>query len=264
MDGYFGGGRVGVGVALYATRCNCIADLWVILVSFTAITLCVASHRVYIIVVCFVIDSVQKFLDTPTYMFGTFFKILPSNSTGGFNWNLMKTKGILCTDEHWNRVSAEWDSAALQLWTSLSCPHSTSETELWQCSNSELWAVCVFVGWNSIKSPSPSYDPSQAVSISDESHISSIHIYDPFLNLNIYFKLILIGCFRPCPTVATPTCWTIVPWSWQPLPGIWPWLYQCEFVGQTSLNVTVFVGSFHNRWHYSVCPKYCYHCPLNL
>jgi uncharacterized membrane protein len=34
-------------------------------VSFTAITLCVASQRVFI-VVYFVIDSVRKLLDTPT------------------------------------------------------------------------------------------------------------------------------------------------------------------------------------------------------
>jgi hypothetical protein len=33
-------------------------------VSFAAITLCVASQRVFIIVVYFVIDSVRKLLDT--------------------------------------------------------------------------------------------------------------------------------------------------------------------------------------------------------
>jgi hypothetical protein len=36
-------------------------------VSFTAITLCVAPQRVFI-VVYFVIDSVWKLLDTPSYM----------------------------------------------------------------------------------------------------------------------------------------------------------------------------------------------------
>jgi hypothetical protein len=35
-------------------------------VSFAAITLCVASQRVFIVVVDFVIDSVRKRLDTPT------------------------------------------------------------------------------------------------------------------------------------------------------------------------------------------------------
>jgi hypothetical protein len=37
------------------------------LVSFAAITLCVASQRVFVVVVCFVIDSVRKFFDTPSY-----------------------------------------------------------------------------------------------------------------------------------------------------------------------------------------------------
>jgi hypothetical protein len=43
-------------VQLSATRCSFIAILWVSLVSFAAITLCVASHLVFIIV----IDSVRK------------------------------------------------------------------------------------------------------------------------------------------------------------------------------------------------------------
>jgi hypothetical protein len=39
-------------------------------VSFAAITLCVASQRVFIFVsVYFVIDSVQKLLDTPSYLY---------------------------------------------------------------------------------------------------------------------------------------------------------------------------------------------------
>jgi len=36
-------------VQLSATRCSCIAILWVSLVSFAAITLCVASQRVFIV-----------------------------------------------------------------------------------------------------------------------------------------------------------------------------------------------------------------------
>jgi hypothetical protein len=56
-------------VELSATRCSCIAILWVSLVSFAAITLCVASQRVFVvIVVYFVIDSVRKLLDTPSYV----------------------------------------------------------------------------------------------------------------------------------------------------------------------------------------------------
>jgi hypothetical protein len=60
-------------VQLSATRCSCIAILWVSLVSFAAITLCIASKRVFIVVsVYFVIDSVRKLLDTPSYTFLSF------------------------------------------------------------------------------------------------------------------------------------------------------------------------------------------------
>jgi hypothetical protein len=60
-----------------ATRCSCIAILRVRLVSFSAITLCVASQRVFVVVIVvvdFVIDSVRKRLDTPSYtaMYGEF------------------------------------------------------------------------------------------------------------------------------------------------------------------------------------------------
>jgi hypothetical protein len=56
-------------VHLSATRCNCIAILWVSLVSFAAITLCVTSQQVLTVVnVYFVIDSVRKLLDTPSYL----------------------------------------------------------------------------------------------------------------------------------------------------------------------------------------------------
>jgi hypothetical protein len=53
-------------VQLSATRCRCIAILWVSLVSFAAITLYVASQREFIIVVYFVVDSVRKLLDIPS------------------------------------------------------------------------------------------------------------------------------------------------------------------------------------------------------
>jgi hypothetical protein len=55
-------------VKLSATRCSCIAILWVSLVSSTATTLCVASQRVIQkLSVYFIIDSVRKLLDTPSY-----------------------------------------------------------------------------------------------------------------------------------------------------------------------------------------------------
>jgi hypothetical protein len=55
-------------VQLSATRRSCIAILWVTLVSFAAITICVASEWVFIDVVYFVIDSVRKLVDTPSYV----------------------------------------------------------------------------------------------------------------------------------------------------------------------------------------------------
>jgi hypothetical protein len=55
-------------VQLSATRCSCMAILWANPVSFVAITLCVASQWACIVVnIYFVIDSVRKLLDTPSY-----------------------------------------------------------------------------------------------------------------------------------------------------------------------------------------------------
>jgi hypothetical protein len=60
-------------VQFSATRCSYIAILWVSLVSFAAITICVTSQRDFIIidVVYFFIDSIRKLLDTPSYNFVT-------------------------------------------------------------------------------------------------------------------------------------------------------------------------------------------------
>jgi hypothetical protein len=56
-------------IKLSATRCSCIAILWVSLVSFAVITLRVVSQRVFIVVsIYFVIDAVRKLLDTPSYL----------------------------------------------------------------------------------------------------------------------------------------------------------------------------------------------------
>jgi hypothetical protein len=56
-------------VRLSAIRCSCISILWVSLVSFAAITFCVASKRVFlVIVVYFFIGSVRELLDTPSYI----------------------------------------------------------------------------------------------------------------------------------------------------------------------------------------------------
>jgi hypothetical protein len=55
-------------VQLPATRCSCIAILLVSLVSFAAITLCVASQRVFVLSVYFIIHSVRKLLDIPSML----------------------------------------------------------------------------------------------------------------------------------------------------------------------------------------------------
>jgi len=56
-------------VQLFATRCSCITIPWVSLVSFAAITLCVACQRVLTVVaVYFVVNWVRKLLDTPEYV----------------------------------------------------------------------------------------------------------------------------------------------------------------------------------------------------
>jgi len=55
-------------VQLSAIRFSCSTILWVRLVSFAAIILCVASQRVFVVVsIYFLIDSVRKHLGTPTY-----------------------------------------------------------------------------------------------------------------------------------------------------------------------------------------------------
>jgi hypothetical protein len=54
-------------VQLCATLCSYITILLVSLVSFSTITLCVASQQVLIVVVYFIINSVWKLLDIPLY-----------------------------------------------------------------------------------------------------------------------------------------------------------------------------------------------------
>jgi hypothetical protein len=52
-------------VQLSNIRCNCIGILWVIVVSFAAITLCVASQRVFIFVIYFVMTQSGNFWIQP-------------------------------------------------------------------------------------------------------------------------------------------------------------------------------------------------------
>jgi hypothetical protein len=52
-------------VQLSATRCGCIAILWVSLVSFAAITLCVASQREFIVVGFIWLSGGWEFFSSP-------------------------------------------------------------------------------------------------------------------------------------------------------------------------------------------------------
>jgi hypothetical protein len=55
-------------VQLSATSCSSVAILWVSLVTFAAITLCVATQWAFVVVVVyFIIDSVWDLMDTPLY-----------------------------------------------------------------------------------------------------------------------------------------------------------------------------------------------------
>jgi hypothetical protein len=57
-------------VQLSAPRCSCITILWVSLVSFATITLCVASQQVFFVVsIYFIIDSVQKLIHPCTWIY---------------------------------------------------------------------------------------------------------------------------------------------------------------------------------------------------
>jgi len=63
-------------VQLSATRYSCITILLISLVSFAAITFCVASQQVVPKVsIYFVIDSLWKLLDTPLYVYTYMFLI---------------------------------------------------------------------------------------------------------------------------------------------------------------------------------------------
>jgi hypothetical protein len=80
-------------VQLSATKCSFIAILWVSLMSFATMTLCVASQRVFVVVVVvvvdFVIDSVRKLLNIASYCILTSLHLL--------NYNEMTWCVIICS-----------------------------------------------------------------------------------------------------------------------------------------------------------------------
>jgi hypothetical protein len=142
-------------VQLSATRCSCIATLWVRLVNFAAITLCIASQRVFIVVsVYFAMDSVRKLLDTPSYNTGC---VRPWSPTARSEVNVKDARNE--TSCHWGsrinpvtaprrqRTSSSW-SVSVLAWTCSQNRHfnwilltsqsySTSSYEI--CDTSEMW-----------------------------------------------------------------------------------------------------------------------------
>jgi hypothetical protein len=81
-------------VQLSATRCSCVAILLVSLATFASITLCIASQRVFI-VVYFVIDSVRKLLDTPSYTHTQNSPTACNHISGSFNELLLQFRHSL-------------------------------------------------------------------------------------------------------------------------------------------------------------------------
>jgi hypothetical protein len=79
-------------VQLSATRCSCIAILWVSLVSSASITFCAASQRVPIIVVYFVMTQsgnvwIYPRIFTPSFFQRHFSVVLPSTPSSS-KWSL--------------------------------------------------------------------------------------------------------------------------------------------------------------------------------
>jgi hypothetical protein len=98
-------------VQFSATKCSCIAILWVSLVSFAAITLCVASQRARPKVsVYFVIDSVRKLSDTPSY----------SIKLVGYEWWIQK------------------DEVAPYYVTVISCPLRVKKSHMRTCLRADI------------------------------------------------------------------------------------------------------------------------------
>jgi hypothetical protein len=150
-------------VQLFTTRCSCIAILWVSLVSFAAITLCVASQRVFIasVVVVFVIDSVRKLLYTPSYYpsllieglrkWGT---SLPGESITRPRYK-PRTSRLQVQNSFWTveteaRVS-EWHKLHTELQTERFTPNTNKYTgTMFRCyQGQKVWLFCTR-GWSYI------------------------------------------------------------------------------------------------------------------
>jgi hypothetical protein len=110
-------------------------------VSFAAVTLCVASQRVFIVVVVvyFVIDSVRKLLDTPSYLkFRIKNRIVRSVGTGIAAEDFQKRKKTLCADLTHPAVMTYCPHRISFLISNL--PEKTSESAF---KSNLLWGQCI-------------------------------------------------------------------------------------------------------------------------
>jgi hypothetical protein len=122
-------------VQLSPTRCSCIAILWASLVSFATITLCVASQRMFIVVsVYFVIDTVRKLLDTPSY------KGRGDSSISKVNDYRLRALGTSCSMEigvTWPESKADhsspYNTEMQNAWTLISLPPMRLHAVILKC-----------------------------------------------------------------------------------------------------------------------------------
>jgi hypothetical protein len=88
-------------------------------VSFAAIIICVTSQRVFVIIY-FVIDSVRKLLDTPSYMTGI--SSFLRNSRSSTTWGRVIPKGTVPKSDIGSRIPRKPMSEAV---ASISSIHNT-------------------------------------------------------------------------------------------------------------------------------------------
>jgi hypothetical protein len=114
-------------VQLSTTRCSCIAILWVSLVSFTAIPsvllpseclllllFCVVFQRVFVVVIVyFVIDSVRKLLDSPSYIH-CLLNHAPFTNPEGSSVHLTEVNFILLTES--KKAWSSWHPSVITYW----------------------------------------------------------------------------------------------------------------------------------------------------
>jgi hypothetical protein len=154
-------------VQLSATRCICIAILWVIVVSFTAITFCAASRVLIVVSIYFVIDSVRKLMDTPSYISSTYTSIQEEETKNGHTstwwfWKIceysvrgfgpvtQKKRDIIpdvIRNSSGNALDLYWGDPLFEsrpgYWLSCLRTSSVCQGELWVGQNIETYRSCL-------------------------------------------------------------------------------------------------------------------------